>query len=329
MAIVLIEGFDHMTAAESATKGWNSNWSSMQTGRFDGQSAQINTNSLRQKVLPSTYSTLFVGFAFQTTNLSTTNAFFIIKAGATNTCQLFFDASGHLQIKNSGGTVIATGTTVLATNAWHYVELKFVVGTSGTIEVHLDGAAGEIASTVGNFGTTNVDTVGWSATASTSAATTVDDVYVADTTGSSPRNTFLGDVRVETVFPTGAGANTHWTPNGAGTNWGCVSETLADGDSTYISDSTPGDIDTYATGDVDANATIYGVQTNLYARKDDAATRQIAPVVRQSSTNNAGTTVTLSSAYAFYTQIYNQDPASADWTPSTFNGDEFGVKEVA
>jgi hypothetical protein len=130
-------------------------------------------------------------------------------------------------------------------------------------------------------------------------------------------------------MPNGAGAHSAWTPNGATPNYACVDETTADGDTTYVSDSTPGDIDTYAFADVDASATVYGVQTNLYARKDDAGTRQIAPVVRQSGTDYVGTTVTLGSSYSFYSQIYNQDPTAADWTAAHVNADEFGVKEIA
>ncbi len=52
-------------------------------------------------------------------------------------------------------------------------------------------------------------------------------------------------------------------------------------------------------------------------------------MIRQSGSDNVGTTVTLSSSYIDYTQIYNQDPAAADWTPTTVNADEYGVKEIA
>ncbi len=65
------------------------------------------------------------------------------------------------------------------------------------------------------------------------------------------------------------------------------------------------------------------------ARKDDAATRQIANLQRQASTDYVGSTVTLSSTYATYSQIFNQDPTAADWTPTTVNADEFGIKEIA
>jgi hypothetical protein len=328
MAVVLIEGFDHLTAAEMTAKGW-SQVLSMVTGRFGGQATSTNSNALTTKALPSTYSTLFVGFAFQMSAVGT-QTFWAIMAGATSTLQLQLDGSNHIVVKNSSGTTIATGTTVLNTATWYFIEIKLVVnGASGSVIVNLNGVA-EITVTTGNFGSTNVDHIGYSRPSGTTGQTaSFDDIYCVDTTGSSPRNTFLGDVRVATIYPTADGAHTAWTPNSGTTHFTQVDEVQADGDTTYVSDSTPGDIDSYTFGDIDTGATVYGVQTNLYARKDDANTRQIAPVIRQSGSDNVGTTVTLSSSYVDYTQIYNQDPTSSDWTPTTVNADEFGVKEIA
>jgi hypothetical protein len=324
MALIFIEGFDHMTATQVIAKGWNAVFSSVGAGRFDGQSAALSASVARSHPLPSNYSTIIAGTAFK--EASGTD-FFRLQAGATATCRISTNASNFLQVRNSGGTVIATGTTALIGGNWNYIEAKlFINGASGTIEIHLNGAI-EIVSTTGNFGSTNIDTIGM--VGDSSVVLSWDDMYACDTTGSAPNNTFLGDVRVETVFPTGAGSHTAWTPNGAASNWQCVDETTPDGDSTYVSDSTPGDLDTYATGNIDGGATVYGVQTNLYARKDDAAIRQIAPVIRQGVTDYVGNTVTLSSSYAFFSQLYNQDPTPANWTAINVNADEFGIKEIA
>lgn len=334
MAVVLIDGFDHYTSAQATAKGWNAVFSSMPAGRFGGQAARFSSGvTVRTKLLPSTYSTLIAGVAFRTAALGSSVDFFQLMSGATATCRLSFNASGKLQVRNSGGTVIATGTTTFAPNVWNYFETKvFVnVGTpaSGTVEVHVNGNSGspEIASTAGNFGSTLLDTIGVLANGTNNVD--FDDLYVADTTGSAPQNTFLGDSRVTTVFPNGDGAHTAWTPTGGGSHSTQLDETTPDDDVTYVADGVAGDIDTYTMGDIDGLATVYAVQTNLYARKDDANTRQIAPVIRQSATDYVGTTVTLASTYAFYSQIYNQDPTAAAWTATNVNADEFGVKEIA
>jgi hypothetical protein len=331
MAIVLIEGWDHLTASEVTSKGWSANPNSMAAGRFDGQSASYTgASTTLNKTLPSSYSTLFAGFAFNPASLpASTQDFFCLQAGATLTFRLGLNTSGELVVRNSGGTIIATGTTVLVAGSWYYIEVKCVInGASGSAEVHLNGVT-EISSTAGNFGSANLDTVSFRTMSFTTARVQIDDVYVADSSGSAPRNTFLGDVRVETIYPNGAGAHSDWIPNSGSSHYTQVDEAQADGDTSYVSDSTPGHIDTYAFGDIDTGATVYGVQTNLYARKDDANTRQIAPVVRQSGTDSVGATVTLGSSYATFSQLYNQDPTAADWTPTTVNADEFGVKEIA
>jgi hypothetical protein len=330
MVIVMVEGFDHLTAAQTTLKGWTNAPASVVAGRFDGQAARTNSAgaTAATKTLPGTYTTLFVGFAWRSASTLSARNIMVLKAGATLTYRITTDASGHIAILNSSGTTIATGTTVLTTNVWYYIESKAVInGASGSCEVKLNGVS-EIATTTGNFGSSGITAINYTS-GGNGNNTDWDDIYVADSTGSAPNNTYLGDVRVETIYPNGAGAHTAWTPNGAANNWDCVDETPPDDDTTYVSDATPNDIDSYACIDIDGGATVYAVQVNLYARKDDAVTRQIAPLIRQSSTDYVGTTVTMASTYAFYSQLYDQDPTPAAWTAAHVNADEFGVKEIA
>lgn len=336
MAVVLQEGFDHYSAAQAPLKGWSA-IPAMTTGRFaapagcaNSQAARYSsTTTIRTKTLPSTYTTLFAGFAFRPSNTlgGATATFFALRALTVNALQLQLNALGNIVVKNSGGTTIATGTTVLNANVWYYIELELVVnGASGSIEVHLDGNP-EIASTVGNFGSSAIDNVGISGQAGN--INDFDDMYILDTTGSAPNNTFLGVCRVTTPMPTGTGAHSQWTANGASPNYACVDEFPPDSDTTYVSSGTPGDLDSYVFADVDGGATVFSVQTNHFAEKDDANFRQIAVLVRQSGTDYIGTTYTMASTYNFYQQIYNQDPTGSAWTPAVFNGDEFGTKEIA
>ena len=212
----------------------------------------------------------------------------------------------------------------------HYAEVKcHVAGASGTIEVHLDGVV-EIASTIGNFGSANIGAVGfWGGTSPPQYC----DIYVLDT-GGTVNNDFLGDCRIETLLPTADGANTAWAPSAAGSHFSKVDEasgTYPDGDTTYVSDGTPGDRDTYVMADLSSTGgLVFGVRTKIYARKDDAPTRQVARVFRQSGTNYDGTTQTLTTSYAPYSQIDEQDPSTgAQWTVAGVNSVEVGVKAVA
>jgi len=326
-AVVFMEGFDFETTI--AVRGWSGAVATTTTGpRFGGRcisgQATITTHPL-----PSSYSTLIFGAAFWYDGFNTGTALLTMRAGATVVCTMNVNANQQIQIKNSGGTVIATGPTPLQLQVWNYVEIKCFVnaGTpaSGTIEVHLNGVV-EIASTAGNFGSSLIDTIGF--TGSSGNVTRFDDMYCADTSGAAPRNTFLGDVRIVAIVPTSDGAHTDWTPL-SGSHFSNVDEIPPNDDTDYNSDATVGHIDTFGYSDIDTSATVYGVQVHLYARKDDANARQLAPVIRQSGTDNVGTTVTMASTYSYYSQLYNQDPTASDWTPTTVNADEFGVKTIA
>lgn len=329
-AVLLIEGFDHLNAAADATsKGWSvAPGGGFTAGRWGGQAFRAGTSISTKSFTAS--STVIVGFAWRNSTSGAKAQMVMLRASTTNVCRFTVNASNQIAILNSGGTTIATGTTALATSTWYYIEMKCFVnaGTpaSGNVTVQLNGAS-EIAQTNGNFGSTNMDNIG--IVGISGQTTDFDDIYVVDTTGSAPRNTFLGDVRVQTEVPNGAGNYTQFTANGAATNFGCVDETLEDGDTTYVSDSTVGHRDSYTYADIDGGSTIYGVQVTTWARKDDAGTRQLAPFIRQAGVDYDGTAVAQGSSYAGMTQIYNQDPTNADWTPATLNGDEFGVKVIA
>jgi len=335
MAVVFMEGFDHVTSAQAvAAKGWVGGFIDAWTGRFGGQGMR-HQGSTTTHALPGSYTEAIIGAAMQWNSTNQINGNMLgFVAGGTIVAALrvvFVSPNYVWRVVNSAGTTLATGTTPLSTGQWSYLELKVVVSaTVGTVEVRLNGAAtAECSGTSLNTGSSNIDTIILSAL---SAQTIFDDVYVVDTSGSSPTNTFLGEVRVCTLIPNGNGANTAWGGTGTGGfgEWDDI--TAHDDDTTYVSSSTPGDRETSTLTDLSAaTSTVFAVQTNLVARKDDAGTRTIAPVVVIGGTPYDGTTTAaLSSSYADYTQLYDRlDPSGATWTASTVNAMETGVKEIA
>jgi hypothetical protein len=356
MALKLIEGFDAVQASKLPSKNWTSTGASragevttvtLTTGRINGSAHRHSTSGAGsggfsgagtlKKALPAAYSTLVDGFAFRLNGLppSETEVFNLL-SGATQTVRVFVTSAGAVRIKNSGGTTIATGASgLVVANGWVYIELKAVInGASGSITTQANGAA-DIALTTGNFGSSNLDGIqSYYVPVAGSYFPTFDfdDFYVLDTSGTD-NTTFLGDVHVETIFPAADGANTSWTPDSGSPHFSRVNEktsTFPDDDTSYIYSSTAGQRDSY---DMDTLAilsgSIFGVQVGMYARKDDAATRQIASVVRQGGTNYDGATQTLSTSYVDYTEILENDPSDgADWTVAKVNSAEFGVKLV-
>ncbi len=320
MALVLVDGFDHYGAAEIAEKFWNGQISAMVPGRgFGGQAMDVVVNNPVYKIMPSTYSTVIAAAAFKINggpgllmNLET--------ASGAIVAALALNASDLLTLTDSAGNLIATGTTTVPVGTWFQIELKVIVGSSGHGTVHLNGGP-EIASTLGNFGTTNVGRISFWCT-TLGGDTFVDDVVVIDTSGSAPTNDFLGDIRVETIYPVADGSYTDWTPKFGTDHYQMVNEHLIDGDGSFVYDANPGDKDSYILETF--IGTIFGAQLNIGARKGDAPLRQIKPLIKQSGTDYLGALATLSSDYVFYSWQLDKDPSGADWLAATINADEFG-----
>jgi hypothetical protein len=335
MAIVLMEGFDHFSAAQSVLNGWSPALNAVGTGAtftpFNyGQSGRVVNARYDITLGGPTYSTLYVGFDFYLTAVTSADTHFYMRGSATNVLRMTLIVSGadrFLRFINSAGTTLATGTTTILVNQWYHAAIKCVVNAStGSVELRLNGlTSSEMAASSVNTGSTNIDTLGFET--GNSQQMYIDNLYALDTTGSSPTNDWIGAKKIETLAPNGNGANTAWT--GVYTDWD--DSTSHDTDTTYASSSTPGDRETSTLTDLVSTGTVYAVQTNLVARKDDAGARTIAPVIRIGSTNYDGTTTAgLTSSYANYKQLYDRlDPSGASWTAATVNAMEAGAKEVA
>jgi hypothetical protein len=317
MAVVLMEGFDHLNQQYTA-KGWSVNNFTGAAGRYGGRCVDSQNSVVMSKVLPSSYTTLFVGFATKIAALPGDMDIFLTRNGSTNVVRIQCFNNGLnrvFRLLNAAGTVLATGTTPIVATVWNYLELKVVVSASAECSA---SSVNTGALAIDNVGMNGINGVTWS----------YDDLYVVDTSGSSPTNTWLGDVKIETLFPTGNGNSTAWT--GAFGDWDDT--TSHDTDTTYVSSSTPGDKETSTLGDLTVTAgTVFAVQTNLVARKDDAGSRTIAPVLRIGGTDYDGTTSPgLTATYTDYTQLHDRlDPAGNAWSVATVNAMEAGVKEVA
>lgn len=332
MATVLVEGFDHWSISEAGDKFWSAPNDSMVQGRgFGGQALKVIPNNDAWKQLPASYSEIIVGVALKIASPSpsfipwTSTVLMILRSSGDEMAFLGLDSNQRLYIQDNAAHVIATGTTIVPFNSWFYVEFHVTVGTSGSGELHVNGAS-EIASTVGNFGSADVNQVLFRAASRSS--TTVDDMYVADTTGPPPQNDFFGDVRIVTLYPVSDATYTDWTPKVGTDHYQMVNEAVMDGDGSYVYDANPGDIDSYLL-DTFLTGTIFSAQLNIGARKGDVSLRQLQNLIRQGSTDHFGSTVTLSSSYVFYSERFDNDPDGNPWLAATINADEFGMKLIA
>lgn len=346
MALLFVESFDVCTAGGDYLAG---RWTSGTLGATAG-AGRNGTAGLRYggaangtKLLPGGgKGTLFAGFALRTPLSGA--AFWQFKNGLTVQLEFRIETDGRIGVYRSGSTLLEkTLNSVLTANTYAHIQLKavFHLTTGGSFEVKVNNQT--VAWGTANGGATGRQTATTVATADTITVTApagtvdYDDLWVCDTAG-SVNNDYLGDVRIQAISPSAAGAHTDWTANGAASNFQCVDEAAPNSDTDYVSASTAANIDTYAYSDLTpTTGTVLAVQTNLYARKDDAGTRQIAPVIRSGPTpsDSVGATVSVGDTYQYYQEIFPTNPANSNsaWSISDansgVNGSEFGVKLIA
>lgn len=337
MALRFCDSFDHY-----ATADWNNKWSSNSDSTYSliGATGR-NGNALRcrwgnqgvSKILDA-QATWIVGFAWRAvTAVPAATPIISFYDGATQHIYLTPDGLNHLQIVRGGGTVLGTGATVITSGTgFHYIEMKVTISdTVGVASLKIDGAT-ELNLTgidTRNAGNATADRFYLSNVgANTNIDYDYDDLYVCDGTGAT-NNTFLGDVRVQAIFPSGDGNSSVLVGSDGNSvnNSLLVDETSPNSDTDYVESSTPGDKDTYAMGNVTPTAgTVFGVQMLPYAKKTDAGSRSIVSVTRLSTTEEDSAAKALAGSYTYLPDIRETKPGGGAWTITDVNAMEAGVK---
>ena len=348
MALLYCDSFDHYVTADIALKypvhtiGAAADGPNIATGRF-GNGMQMTysnvtpgaTTSVRRTIDGLSATTVIVGFAYFWTTQTTNDVTIVgLYEGTTQQITIRQNSSSQLYVAR-GSSAVATMTTSLSTNVWYYVEVRaFMNDSTGTVDLHVNGSSrATFTGDTLNGGTGAVTTLQLGPAPSTSIPGTlnyrIDDVYVCDTAGSAPNNTFLGDIRVEALFPNANGNSSQWVGSDSNStdNYLLVDETAPNG-ADYVQSSTVGDKDTYNyTSITPLVGTIHGAQIVPYAAKTDAGTRTIVNVARSGSSESDSSSRTLSTTALYYPSITSLNPATGlAWTVSEINAAEFGVK---
>jgi hypothetical protein len=337
------DGFDSYATADILQR-WNAttgSFSIVTGGRFGASTLRVASGGGNEYTLKylDDQQTWYIGFAFKFLGTPGTSwTFFRLQSLTTVQLELGLDASNRL-IAHRGGTVLSgcTGTTTLSSGSWYYIELKCkCIGST---------AAGDVKGYVGGIEEFSCNSGASTDPASSSHANRIaigtswannsshlfwDDLYVCDAQGSA-NNAVLGDMRVETLVPDGAGNYTQFSTTGAASSWQAVNENPNNGDTSYVASATPGQYETFSFGNMATSPrSIAGIQITAVSRKDDAGSRSISAVVRISTTDYVLTPQAVLDSYAFNTTIQETNPAtSAAWTASAVNALEAGVKLVS
>jgi len=321
MAIDFIEGFDWLTSsADILLHGWSSGGCVIATAnpRYSGGTYAQDVTLIRTPTTPS--ETVVIGAAINPVN-GTFNIFKLWETATPHITILIQAATGYIVVQR-GSTTIATSTLSVTFASWSYIEAKVVIHDStGSVIVHVNGTEFiNFSGDTRNAATGVINKVNFG---EGSGVSLYDDIYIKTGTG----ETMLGDVRVDTIFPSGAGTTTEWTPS-AGANYENVDDDDPDADTTYNSEDTPGSIDLYAFENMSAaSGTIYAVQQTAICRKDDAGARTIKHITRPVSTNYLSDAKSIGDTYAGYLEIREVNPEdSAAWEIADVNGAEWGIE---
>jgi hypothetical protein len=264
--------------------------------------------------------------AFYEGNLVTRHMGLWISVDNGSTCDLL--------VVNGANATLSTLSAAIPLGTYVYIEFKTKIhDTTGTWEVWKNGVSIGSASGVDtrNGGTSGVigsALIGNDAGNSNNYDVRYDDLVFLDTTGSAPNNDRIGDVRVAVLVPSGAGNYAQWTPS-AGSNYQNVDDLASvDDDTTYNSEATAGDKDSFAMGNLPTTpSTVYAIAESIRYRKDDAGSSTIRQLLRISSTDYEDADISVADAYTYTRRIRETNPnTTAAWTGSDVDGLEAGYK---
>jgi len=282
MSLVFMDGFDHYNISQM-TRKWDNETSVTIDTSAGRRGSGCMIGGVATKSLPALATYIF-GFAFKQDTSSTGRRAGVMWAafdGATRQCEIEVTANGGLLINRGTSTEIGrVGGGLFPAEEFQYWEISCTIGNSGNITIRLNGLE-VFNETVDNqaSGNATMDSFDVGLT-----SCTLDDLYVLNTSGGAPHNTFLGDCQIETLFPDGDGNYTEFdTVVGSATHANNVDETPSDDDTTYNETATVNDRDTFTYGNLTAltgGMTIFGVQINTTAKKDDAGAKTYRRKIR-------------------------------------------------
>lgn len=243
-------------------------------------------------------------------------------------------ANGQLQFYLGSGTGTPLGSpaalgTMIA-NTWTWVEAKVTISaTVGVVECYVNGTQVITASSLNTKSTANTFVNAFQLQGATNPCQ-FDDWYMLDTTGSSPLNTYLGNIRVAGSVANGAGSHTQFTPtNPTNVNYSNTANVPANV-AQYNADNNVGDIDSYAFPAIPFSPVSVLFLNHWYkVELDTAGARTVVPGVRSGGSDTFDSTQQTppNGTYKYFNKPWTLDPnTSSAWTVTNAGNAELSVK---
>lgn len=343
MSLLYIDGFEKQDHFYRGWSRFNANYTvSSQAGRFGGYALRADFATAMGVTRPVPQATtLHIGFAYRIDNIGPSFTLPCLALfGDAGTVQHLYigpnGATGKWQVKRGDwtGTLLAESTGTVSLGAFLYVEVMASIADSGgRVVVKVDGATviDYTGDTKNGGANAYADRLMLGSQAAFGSPSNpyiwYDDLYVCDTTGSS-LNGFLGDCRVQSLSPSGAGSSTQFTPTGSANNWDNVND-VPPVTSTYNASATVGHRDTYALEDLSTVGTVLAAQSVILAQKSDTGAGTFKAALKSGANVYYGSTKTPTDILAGQFDVFATNPAtSSAWTQSSLNALELGAEVV-
>lgn len=330
------EGFELFSASMPASVkyGYGSSTVTYPAGRFAGQCLRIGGSNAGYIAMPcpSTGDNVAVGFAYRLSNMNEDRRMLSFNnVSGDLVCGVYLRATGAILVARSTAISVnvlgtSANTGLIAPNVWAYVEIEFVrnASTSGIVNIYVNGVA-VLNISGANTGSASIASVSIGAGVSASAVNVdIDDVYISDSASK------LGECRIDLLVPT-SDDSVQWTPNSGSTNYTQVDEGPTDGDSTFVSSLTPGNVDVYNLSNLGATpSSILAVRGVVAARKDNASTRQYRAGLVSGATTSNGATKAASLSYVLTEDLWTTDPNTGSaWTITALDALKIRLEDIA
>ena len=205
------------------------------------------------------------------------------------------------------GALVASGTSVVANNAYHNFQFRVYINNSGYIQTKVDGVADiDYSGDTQVASASTIDYIKFEL-AGANQYVYLDDISIGE--GGWP-----GDIRYDVSVPDGDDS-VQWTPS-AGDNYAAVGEIPYS--DTHVSTGSVNYKDKYTLGDWSGSEkTPYFLVAWVRAWKDNADSRSLAIGIDSGGTEDSSGSRALTTSAAYYSHVVSTDPSTGSaWEDS-------------
>ena len=334
MTLLFLDSFDHYDTAGLSDKGYSQSGGEhniLVGGGRNGSGALRASGFLSGSKITKTITdsdTVIIGVALNFNAKFQREAIVVLNTAGQQLAVLSTRNNGGFRIV-SGGITQTTGGNQHTVGTYSHLQLKYTKGTGSNsfCEVKLNDSI-ILTITTGNE-TEQGSAIQLVEMPSGSDISLAADLYVMNGLG-SVNNDYSGDLVVQLVLPNGNGAEVEFSGSSGSDNFTHIDEKPADDDVTWNQSDVILDRDIFDVPTPSGSSTIFGVQTNVLARKTDAGTVKVDVITEKPAGTGEkinAAAVLLADSYAFALAINELDPDdNSTWTSGKISSTDWGYK---